>query len=152
LSFACIMTSLAVFLYFELDLYRATTSEAAVVAVRRTIAISHVIIACCLVFIPAYTKVRFPSGLRGVYWGGLAILFVINLMAPYGLWFSGPPQLVHAMVHGEPYNTVIPPPMGFPQYVDTAYYMSLLAVALGCAIKQVRRGERERGWTLMIAL
>lgn len=149
---ACMMAFLAVHFFFGLDLYRAATADAAVVAVRRQVLAVLGCHACMLVFVPAYTNVRIPRPIMAAFGGGLAILFVANLWAPYGLWFSAPPQLVHSEFWGVAYNSVVAPPMSLLQHAYSVYFMSFLAVALGCASKLVQRGERQRGVTLAAAL
>ena len=111
LSFAFMMALLAVYFYFRLDLYRATTTDGSVEAVRRQVLMVLGCHGCLLVFVPAYTRVRIPRLLMAAYWGGLAIFFLANLWAPYGLLFSGQPELVRSAFRGEPYYTVVAPPM-----------------------------------------
>lgn len=152
LSFACIMALLALFLFFQWEFYRATTSAAAVMATRRQVTVVVGFLACMLVFVPSYTKVRIPRPLMAVFWALLAVLFIANLLAPYGLWYSALPELVRSQFRGEPYNTVIARPMGAPQYAFTLYFTSLLVVSMVCAVKVYRRGERQRGLTFAVAL
>ena len=152
LSFACIMALLAAYLYVEWELYRATTSEAAVEAMRREVIAAHGVLAGILVFVPAYTRARIPRWLTSAYWGGLALLFVANLVAPYGLWFSAEPDLVPSTFRGEPYTVVVAPPLTALQYVHTLYVISLFVLTFRCALDAIRRGERQRGATLAIAL
>lgn len=152
LSLACIMLLLAVFLYLQVQFYRAATSEAAVETVRWQVLAAHGFIGCFLVFLPAYTGVRMPRALTAAYWSALAILVVANLWAPHGLWFSTAPELVRSTFLGEEYSAVVPPPMALPQYAYTLYYLSLLVVGFACALKMFRRGERQRGAMLAIGL
>lgn len=152
LSFACIMALLAAYLYFEWELYRATTSEQAVEAMRREVIAAHGFLAGILVFVPAYTRTRIPHWLMAGYWGGLALLFVGNLFARYGLWFSAKPQLVASTFRGEPYSAVVAPPLTELQYFHTLYVLTLFALTFTCAIDAIRRGERQRGATLAFAL
>ena len=120
LSFAFMMALLAVYFYFRLDLYRATTTDASDEAVRRQVLMVLGCHGCLLVFVPAYTRVRIPRLLMAAYWGGLAIFFLANLWAPYGLLFSGQPELVRSAFRGEPYYTVVAPPMSLPQHAGSA--------------------------------
>ena len=90
LSFACIMALLAAYLYFEWQLYRAPTGEAAVDAMRRQLIVAHGFLAGILVFVPAYTGARIPRWLMSAYWGGLALFFVANLWN--SLTASGSPR------------------------------------------------------------
>lgn len=152
LSLAGIMVCLAVFLYLQVDFYRAATSEAAVEAVRRQVAVLQVLMGCFLVFIPAYTGVQIPRRLMGAYWVGLAILTVTNLWAAHGLYFSESPTLVRSTFLGEEYSAVTPPPLALPQYAYALYYFSLLVVAIVCAVKMFRRGRRQPGAVLAIAV
>jgi hypothetical protein len=152
LSLAGIMLCLAVFLYLQVDFYRATTSEDAVEAVRRQVTVSQGVMGWFLVFIPAYTGVRLPRQLIAVYVAGLLVLTAMNLVAPHGLYFSTAPTLVHSMFLGEHYSAVIPPPLALPQYAYALYYFSLIVVALVCAVTMFRRGQRQRGLILAVAL
>jgi hypothetical protein len=152
LFFACVMGFLAVYFYVGLDLYHATTADAAVVAVRRQVLAVLGCHACLLLFVPAYTSVRIPRPVMAAYWGGLAILFVANLWAPYGLWFSGPPELLRSAFRGEPYNNIVAPPMSLLQHAYALYFTSYLVVALVCAVTVIRRGARQRGVALAAAL
>jgi len=152
LSFAFIMACLAPHLYFELELYRVTTPEAAVAAVRYQLFCMFGVFAGVLVFIPAYTRVRLPRLVVAAYWSGLALLFVANLWAPYGVWLSGPPTLVRSTFRGEPYTGMIVPPMGPLQVALVLYYTSYLVIAFGCAVSMYRRGARQAGLALAVAL
>lgn len=152
LSFAFIMVLLAAYLYFEWALYRATTSEAAVEAMRRQLIAAHGFLAGILVFVPAYTRARIPRWLMAAYWGGLALLFVANLWAPYGIWFSGPPELVTSTFRGERYTVPVAPPLGALQYLHTLYVVCVFLLAFRCALTVMRQGERQRGATLAVAL
>lgn len=152
LSFAFMMALVAVFLYYQSNIYRATTAAAAVEATRRQLIVIDGFIACMLVFIPSYTKVRFPRALAAAFWAGLVFVALANLLAPYGLWYSAQPELVQSEFRGEPYNIVIAQPMGPLQYFYTLYFTSLLLVSLGCALKVFYRGERQRGATLAFAV
>jgi len=152
LSFACIMAFVAAYLCFEWELYRTTTSEAAVEAMRRQLIAADGFLAGILVFVPAYTRARLPRWLMAVYWGGLALLFVVNLAAPYGIWFSAEPELVRSTFRGEPYTVAVAPPLTAVQYLHAFYVVSLFVLTFRCALDMIRRGERRRGTTLAIAL
>lgn len=104
LSFACMMALLAAYMFFEWSLYRATTSDAVVEAVRRQVIAGHGVLASILVFVPAYTNIRIPRWLHAIYWAALAIFFVANLWAPYGIWFSAEPTLDFSTFGGERYT------------------------------------------------
>lgn len=152
LSFAGIMALLAAYIYFEWELYHATTSEQAVESMRREVIAAHGFLAGILVFVPAYTRTQIPRWLMAAYWGGLALLFVANLVAPYGVWFSAEPELVPSTFRGEPYSVVVAPPLTGLQYVHTLYVMSLFVLTFACAVDVIRRGERQRGATLAVGL
>ena len=151
LSFACIMAMLAAWVFFERELYAATTSDEAVAALRHQIVAAHGLIAFILVFVPAYTRVRLPRWLLVAYAVALAALFITNVVAPYGIWFSGPPQLLASTFRGEAHTAVVAPPLGLLQYVHTVYVVSVFALTFACALKLLRR-ERQRGAMLAIAL
>src|SRR5687768_11449485 len=104
LWFAGIMVLLAAFLHFELAIYGAGTVDAAVEAMRRQLVVVYAFLACLFVFFPAYTQVRLSRVVTVVYASALAVLFVVNLVAPYGIWFSASPELHRAEVFGEPYS------------------------------------------------
>jgi hypothetical protein len=152
LSFACLMALVATFVYFEWTLYRATTSQEAVEALRRQVIVAHGFLGFVLLFVPAYTHVRISRGVSCAFWVALSMLFVANLVAPYGVWFSGPPQLIVSTFRGEPYSAVVAPPLTFVQYVHTAYVVALVALSVGCGVIAFRRGERQRGAVIAIAL
>jgi hypothetical protein len=152
LSFACIMALVAVFLYLQWELYRATSSAAAVDVKRYQVSVVNLFIACMFVFVPAYSGVKLPRVVNGALWGGLAIAFIANAWLSSGLWFSGEPRLVPSTFRGEPYTTVISPPMAWPQLAYAFFVTSYQILALVCAAKMFRRGERERAVTFAIAL
>jgi hypothetical protein len=152
LSFACIMVLVAVFLYLQWELYGATSSMVAVEIKKHQVAVVGLSFACMFVFVPAYSRVRLPRFVTGAFWCALAIVLVANALLPYGLWFSGEPTLVPSTFLGEPYTTVITPPMRAPQLAFAVFVTSYVVVALVCAGKMYRRGERQRGVTFAIAL
>lgn len=151
-AFACLMVMVAAFLYLEWNVYRATTVGAAVVAKQHQITVVNAFAAAMFVFVPAYSNVRISRRVMVAYWTGLAFFFVVNLWVPYGLWFSSEPQLVTSSLHGEPYTTLVTPPMGPVQLGYSLFLTSFLLVALGCATKMFRRGEREQAVTFAVAL
>ncbi|HEX5061525.1 MAG TPA: hypothetical protein VFV99_19290 [Kofleriaceae bacterium] len=151
LSFAFMMALLGPYLYYEWVLYRATTGAEAVVAFRSQITIAHCFFGGLLVFVPAYTKARVPRWQMAALWGGLALLFAINIIAPYGIWFSAEPELERLTFRGEPYTAVLAPPTVL-QGVHTVYVLGLMVFTIRCAIDLIRRGERQRGLVLAIAI
>ena len=144
LYFACMMVFLALNFYFGLDLYRATTVDGAVGALKRQVLAILGCHGCLLLLVPAYTRVGIPAGLLGLYWTGLILLFVANIWAPYGLLISAEPTLVRATIYGTPYAVLVAPPMGPLQYAYAIYFASFLVLALVCAVSVFRRGERQR--------
>lgn len=152
LSFACLMMLVAVFLYLQWQLYRATSSAVAVDLKQNQVTVVNLFIGCMFVFVPAYSRVRLPRVVTAALWCGLAIVFVANLWLPYGLWFSGQPMLVPSTFRGEPYTTVITPPMGASQLAYAFFVTGYMIVALVCTAKMYRRGERERAATFAFAL
>lgn len=151
LSFACMMALVAVFLYLQWKLYRATSAVIAVDVKQHQVTVVNLFMGCMFVFVPAYTKVRLPRVTNAVLWTSLAIAFVANLALPSGLWFSGEPTLLASTFRGEPYTTVITPPMAAPQLAYAFFVTSYMLVALLCAGVMYRRGERQRGVTFAIA-
>ena len=152
LSFAFIMALLAAYLYFEWQLYRSTSSEGAVEAMRRQFVVAHGFLAGILVFIPAYAHACIPRRIAIAFWGGLAALFIANLCAPYGIWFSAKPELVTLTFRGEPYTNAVVPPLTTLQYGHTLFVIAVFVLMFWCALVMVRRGERQRGATLAIAI
>jgi hypothetical protein len=152
LSFACSMLLVAVFLYLQWELYRATSSVAAVAIKKHQVTVVAVCLACLFVFVPAYSRVRLPRLVTAAFWCGLAITLVANAVLPYGLWFSGEPRLVPSTFLGESYTTVITPPMDAPQVAFAIFSTSYVIVSLVCAGTMYRRGERQRAVTFGIAL
>jgi hypothetical protein len=152
LSFACIMVMVATYAFYEAELARATTSGAAVEIVRKQVVAAHGLIAALLVFVPAYTHVRLPRWLVGTFAMGLFAMFLANLVAPYGIWFSAPPRLELSTYGGVAYTLVFPPPPSVLQWVHAGYVVAVFALTLTCAVKQVRHGERRRGLILAISL
>jgi len=151
LSFAFMMALLGPYLYFEWMLYRATTSAEAVTAFRYQVMVADCFFGGLLVFVPAYTKARVPHWLMAAFWIVLAMLFAANLVAPYGIWFSAEPQLERLTFRGEPYTAVLAPPT-VPQIVHTLFIVALMAFTIRCAIDLIRRGDRQRGLVLAIAI
>lgn len=86
------------------------------------------------------------------YATGLALLFITNLLVPYGIWFNAQPQLYRSTFAGEPYTVVVAPPLSILQFIHTLYVLCVFAFAFTCAIKLVRAGERRRGAMLAIGL
>lgn len=152
LSFAAIMVMVAAYAFFEAELDRSTTAAAAVALVRKQVVAAHGLIAALLVFVPAYTHVRIPRWLAVTYGVGLFALFVANLVAPYGIWFSAEPRLVFLAFASLPYTVVVPPPPSVLQWVHASYVLSVFALTFTCALKQIRHGERRRGLILGISL
>jgi hypothetical protein len=152
LSFAAIMASVAVFLYLQWRLYGATTASEVVDIKQHQVTVLHVSLAGMFVFLPAYTRIAVPRPMVVVYWTILAIAFVANFFAPYGLWFSGEPQIVSATFRGEPYTTVIAPPMAPLQLAFASFVISCVVVALGFVGAMVRRGDRHRAAMFALAL
>lgn len=152
LSFACLLVCLGAFLYFEQEFYRAATGEAAALASKRQVVAAHGFIGCVLVFVPTYARIRIRPAVMGVYWAGLAILFVINLLSPWGIWFSAQPTVVPAHFFGEHYYNVVAPAPGVLQLVHAVYAIAVFAIMFWCAVAMIRRGDRRRGWMLAVAL
>ena len=94
LSFACIMLLLAAYVMFEAELYRATTTSEAVEALRHQLIAAHGLMAFILIFVPAYTRIKLPGWLVKTYGAALAILFITNILMPYGVWLSAEPRLL----------------------------------------------------------
>lgn len=152
LSFAYIMLFLAAYFYFEWGYYRSETPGEAVEAVRYQVAAAHGFLGCILVFVPSYTGVRIPRPVVAVFGFGLAALFVANLEMAHGIWFSDEPTLVTSTFRGEPFTTVLAPPMALPQYVHAIYVFCVFVLALQCALRLFRAGARRRGAVLASAL
>jgi hypothetical protein len=152
LAFACSMALVAAFLYLQWELYRATSSEVAVDLKQHQVTVVNVFTACMFVFVPAYSRVRLPRLVSAALWAGLCVAFVANVWLPFGLWFSGYPRLVPSTFRGESFTTVITPPMALPQLAYAFFVTSYMIVALVCAAKMYRRGERQRAVTFAIAL
>jgi hypothetical protein len=152
LSFACIMASVAVFLYLQWDLYAATTAREAVNIKHRQVTILNLSLAGMFVFLPAYTRVHIPRAMTATYWTILVGLFIANLCAPYGLWFSGEPRLVASTFRGEPFTSVVAPAMAAPQLAYASFVISCIVVALCFAVAMFLRGDRQRAVTFAIAL
>jgi hypothetical protein len=152
LSFACIMACVAAFVYFEWQLYRTPTGAVAGAVARHQIIAAHGILAFILVFVCSYTQVRLPRWLISVYWVGLAVLFIANLRAPHGVWYAEEPEVVRATFRGEPYNSIVSPPLTALQYLHVVYVLGVFAFAFACALRMIRRGDRQRGAMLAIGL
>ncbi len=152
LAFAGMMALLAVFLYFETVLAGADTLDAATTAVRRQVFAAHGFCACALVFIPAYAGVRPPRWLMVVLAGVLAVFFVENLIAPYGLSFNGRPALLRGHLFGRRYTTLAAQPMSTLQVAYASYMLALQAISLGLTVVLFRRGKTQRATALAISL
>jgi hypothetical protein len=152
MSFAAIMAMLAAFVFCERALYTATTPEEAIETVRLQMSAGHGLLAAVLVFVPSYTRVRLPREVRAAYGVCLGLLFVTNLVAPYGIWFSAPPRLIRATFGGETYTAVVASSLSAVQYIQTLYVVAVFVLMFMCAAKLIRRGERLRGAMLGLAL
>jgi hypothetical protein len=152
LSFAGIMVTLVAYAFFEAEIDRATSPGEVVEIVRWHAAAAHLLIAALLVFVSSYTRVRIPRWLVVVYGVGLAVVFIANLVAPYGIWYSAQPRLISASFGGASYTNVVPPRPAFLQYFHTVFVVGVFALTFTCALKQIRRGERRRGFVLAISL
>jgi hypothetical protein len=146
------MAMLAAFVFFEIELDTATTTREAIETVRLQVFAGHGLLAAVLVFVPSYTRVRVPRWLLVTYGVGLGTLFITNLVASNGIWFSAPPQLVQSTFAGKPYTAVVVPSLTAMQYTQTFYVLTVFVLMFTCAAKVVRRGERLRGAMLALAL
>lgn len=151
-SFACIMVMLAAYAFFEAEMDQLTSRSMAVETVRKQVMTAHGLIAGLLVFVPSYTHVRLPRWLIASYVVGLAAMFIANLVAPYGIWFSAEPGLEVWTAGGVRHAEIFPPPPSALQLVHALYVVSVFALTFTCAVKQVRRGERRRGLILAVSL
>lgn len=152
LSFAAMMGLVTVFLFLQWELYRSTASATAVQIKQHQVVIVTLFYGCMFVFVPAYTNVRLPRVANVALWVALAVVFVANLSLPYGLWFSAAPTLISSTFLGEHYTIVVTPPMGPAQLAFAFFVTSYMIVALVCAAKMYRRGERQRGVTFAFAV
>jgi hypothetical protein len=152
LSFAFIMVFVAAYLFYEHRLYVATSVDTAVEALRYQLVAAYGFIGCSLIFVPSYTRTRIPPAVMITCWLTLATLFILNLALPYGTWLSGRPQLVVSSFRSEVYTEVIAPPMGIVQYANAVLVFLVFAVTFASALVLIRRGERQRGAALAIAL
>ncbi len=152
LSFAAMMALLAAFLYMQSRFYGVTSVELAVELTRRQFAVVHVFVACMFVFIPAYTNIRISRRVMIVYWSVLVAVFVANWAAPYGIWYSGRPELISAEILGRTYSSVVAQPVGLLQLAHATFLASVLALAAWAGLKVVRRGERQRGMALVVGV
>jgi hypothetical protein len=151
LTFALLMIFLGAYLYYDVAYYHANTVEEGVEVGRRQLAAAHGFFACLLWFVPAYTAVRVPRWAAATAWLGLAALFVANLVMPYGIWFSGRPELVRATFAGQPYNSLVGPPLAWPQYLHAVYVLALFGLTLLFALSIARRGQPHRGRALALS-
>jgi hypothetical protein len=152
LSFAGMMALLAAFMYFATRLYRAHSVEEATEAVRWQTVAAQGFLACALVFLPAYTHVRLSRRVLVVLFGILIAFFCANLLAPYGLWFAGPPTLVRHNFLGEPFAMVMPHPISGLRIAYAVYMLALHVLALVLVAKLYRRGETQRATALAISV
>lgn len=152
LSFACMMLLVAVFLYWQWELYRASSVSVAVELKQHQVTVVNLFMACLFLFVPSYSNIRLPRSMTIALWVALGIAFVANVWLPYGLWFSGPPVLVPTTFLREPYMTVITPPMALPQLAYGIFLLGYMIVGVVCAAKMYRRGDRHRAVTFGIAL
>jgi hypothetical protein len=152
LSFAGIMAAAAVFLYLRAGFYSVTTVADAIEIQRDMMTTVNVCFACMFVFVPAYTRVRIHRIAMVGYWAALITVSLVNLRAPYSIWFSDAPALVPSTFRGEPYTAVVAPPMGLVQYAYLCFSMASLIVALVFTVKMFRCGDRQRAVTFALAL
>jgi hypothetical protein len=152
LSFAGMMALLAAFMYFATRLYRAHSVEEATEAMRWQAVAAHGFLACALVFFPAYTHVRLSRRVLAGLFGILAVFFSANVLAPYGLWFAGPPTLIRQHFLGEPYTMVMPNPISGLRIAYAVYMLALHVLALLLVARLYRRGETQRATALAISV
>lgn len=152
LSFAWIMAFVAAYLYLENVLYAGASSSESVEIIRLEVLAAHGFLAGIIVFVPAYTHVRWPRWLRGAAWTLLGVFFFINLVSAYGVWFSGPPLVVPSTFLDEIYFAVVAPSIGPLQYAHAAYVVGIGVIAIACAGKVILRGERQRGVAMVLSL
>jgi hypothetical protein len=152
LAFACMMALVVMFLVLQWKLYHSTSGDVAVDLKQHQVTVVNLFMGFMFVFVPAYSGVDLPPVLSAVFWIGLATAIVANMLLPYGLWFSGEPTLIPSTFRGEPYTTVITPPMRGPQLAYAFFATSYMTVALICAGKMYRRGQRQRALTFAVAL
>lgn len=152
LAFCGMMALLAVFLYFELVVARATRIDEAVTAMRWQVFAAIGFCACTLAFIPAYAGVRPPRLLMIALVAVLVAFFVVNVVTPNGLWFSGRPTLVRATMLGQHYTTVVARPLSVLQLVYASYMIALQLTALALAGVLFRRGMTQRATALALSL
>lgn len=152
LSFSVLMACLVFYLFFEWVLYGSSSSADATEAMRHQLIAAHVFLGLVIVFVSSYTHVPIPRGVAIAFWCLLAFLFVANLVLPYGVWFSGPPEIMPLSFAGEPYTGVRAPPMSWLQYLHAVYVLGLFVLVLRCAIVLYRRGARQRGAILAFSL
>ena len=77
---------------------------------------------------------------------------LVNLRAPYSIWFSSEPRLVRSTFRGEPYTAVVAPPMGLVQHAYLGFLMATVIVALVFSMKMFRCGDRQRAVTFTFSL
>jgi len=152
LSFAGIMTAVAVFQYLRAGFYVVTTVDDAVAIQRQLMTTIHVSFAFAFVFVPAYTRVRIPRLALVAYWVALLTVSLVNLRAPYSIWFSSAPHLVPSTFRGESYTAVVAPPMGIVQYAYLGFLSASVLAAFVFTVKMYRRGDKQRALTFAIAL
>ncbi|NVB80541.1 MAG: hypothetical protein HOV81_19260 [Kofleriaceae bacterium] len=153
LSFAWIMAFVAAHLYLEWILYKRTITPAeAVEVVRLQLLAAHALIAGVLIFIPTYTQIQLPRWIWRVMWVLLGIFFLVNVLTPYGVWFSAKPRLIATTVLGELAHTTVPPPLGPLQYAHAVYVVAIGVIAVVCAIKMFGRGNRQRAIAIALSL
>lgn len=152
LLFAGVMACLAIYLFFEWELYRSSTPAEAIEAMRSQLIAAHVFLGLVLTFVPSYTRVPIPRGVAIVFWCVLSVVFVANLVLPYGVWFSAPPALVPLTFAGEPYTGVVAPPMSWVQYVHSGFVLAVFVLVFRCAVLLYRSGARQRGAMLAFSI
>lgn len=153
LSFAWVMAFVAAHLYLEWILYKHTITPAeAVEVVRLQLLAAHSLIAGVLIFIPAYTKVRLSPWVWRAMWSLLGIFFLVNVLAPYGIWFSGEPRVIATTILGESAHTPVSPPVGPLQYAHALYVVAVGVIAISCAVKMSGGGHHERAISISISL
>jgi hypothetical protein len=150
-SFAWSMAAVAGFIYFAYALYTSTSVDQAVEAMRHREIMAHALIACLLVFIPVYARMRMPRMVSVLLWGGLAAMFVANIVTPYSIWLASKPTLIHATFRGAPFATVRAPPFTLLQYAYSTYQFAVFVLAVAFVVRMIRSGDRRRGVILAAA-
>ncbi len=152
LLFAATCLAIALYVIVKALGYQATSAEVVVEMRRWEAATAALLFPALAWFVADYTRVRpkrFLTGLSLFF----ALMFAVNLALPYGVNFTGLPELRSiTLPWGEQVTDLRPHHYGVWFNIGWAGMLTTFAFCTFACARQYRRGARQRAMTLSIAL